>query len=432
MTNDTITMSSIQLQRFEVLLQLNSKTINGTEASEKLGLSVRHIRRLKKKVKKKGARGLLHGNKGNISARKISEEKREKIAKLCRTTYKNFGPAFASEKLAERDDARVSREWLRLFMISEKLWTPRPRGVKTIHRSWRPRMELEGAMEQFDGSYHRWVPGLDEELCLLLSIDDARGIITKARFEKNEGIEAVFTFWRDYAENTGYLPKRLYVDKFSTYKVNHKNAADNPEMITQFERALKELGSELVCAHSPQAKGRVERVFGTLQDRLVKELGLAGVTTVKEANIFLETYLLKFNEQFGVRPVKEGSAHVPVVSGANLARVFSLQEERRVGNDFTVRFENGWYQIEKEQSATVLQRDAVMVEKRLDGSIVMRLARNDRYLKIRKLPMRPLRATLAQIIPATTRTPYVPPANHPWRRHSSSRATTSKLALHSA
>ena len=249
---------------------------------------------------------------------------------------------------------------------------------------------------------------------------------------RTRGIEAVFTFWRDYAENTGYLPKRLYVDKFSTYKVNHKNAADNPEMITQFERALKELGVELICAHSPQAKGRVERVFGTLQDRMVKEMALAGVTTAQEANVFLETYLPKFNEQFGVKPAKEGSARVPVSPGIDLARVFSSREERCVGNDFTVRFENAWYQIEKEQSATILRRDTVIVEKRMDGSVAMRLARNDRYLKIRKLPLRPLRAARAILIPATTRTPYAPPADHPWRRHQSMRATPFKLAVQTA
>lgn len=417
MTDTGITMSSIQLQRFEVLSQLNSGSINGTEASEKLGLSVRHIRRLKKRVKKKGARGLLHGNRGKKSRRIVQKKTRKKIVALLQTTYKNFGPTFASEQLKKRDAIQVSNEWLRSFMIAEKLWTSKKKGEKHVHRAWRPRMDLRGAMEQFDGSYHRWIASL-EELCLLLSIDDATGDITKARFEKNEGIDAVFTYWKEYAEKHGKLPKRLYVDKFSTYKVNHKNAVDDPQMITQFERALKELGVELIRAHSPQAKGRVERVFGTLQDRLVKEMVLEGVTTIDEANVFLETYLPQFNQQFGVKAAKEGDAYVSILSTTDCARVFSVQEERRVGNDFTVRFLNGWYQIGKEQSATVLPRDAVTVEKRLDGSVAMRLVRNDHYLNILKLPLRPVRTKLSRIIPATTRTLYVPPANHPWRgRH---------------
>lgn len=424
-----ITMSSIQLQRFEVLSQLNSKIINGTEAGEKLGLSVRHIRRLRKRVRKKGVEGLTHGNKGKASTRRVSEKTRKKILSMLRTTYQRFGPTFAAEKLAERDKICVSHEWLRSFMIGEKLWTPKKNGLRAIHRSWRPRMDLRGAMEQFDGSYHHWIPGIDEEFCLLLSIDDARGIITKACFEKNEGIHAVFTFWRDYAQKEGHLPKRLYVDKFSTYKVNHKNAVDNPQMITQFERVLKELGVELIRAHSPQAKGRVERVFGTLQDRLVKEMGLARIRTLAQAQIFLQTYILRFNGQFGVKAAKDGDAYVPMLPATDLDRVFSVQEERRVGNDFTVRFENSWYQIEKKQSATVLRRDAVTMEKRLDGSIAMQLARNGHYLNIQKLPIRPVREKLTYVIPATTRIPYVPPANHPWRTRARISGNAAPIAL---
>ena len=422
---DTITMTAIQLQRFEVLSQLTSGAINGTEASEKLGLSVRQIRRLKRQVRRHGVKGLLHGNAGKKSTRKVKKKIRDKVLKLVRGTYKDFGPTFAAEKLAERDNVQVSREWLRSFMVEEKLWSPKKRGEAATHRAWRPRMDLEGAMEQFDGSYHRWLTLLDEELCLLLSIDDATGKITKARFEKNEGVEAVFTFWRNYAEEHGRLPKRLYVDKFSTYKVNHKSAVDDPGMITQFDRALKEVGVELICAHSPQAKGRVERVFGTLQDRLVKEMTLAGVNTVEEANAFLQTYILKFNAQFSVRATKEGNAYVTIPSTTDFDQVFSSQEERRVGNDFTVRFENDWYQIEKEQSVTVLRRDAVMVEKRLDGSVRMQLIRRSAYLNIRKLPMRPVRVKLPQMIAATTRVPHVPSAAHPWRTY---RSAPSKAA----
>lgn len=424
---DTITMTTIQLQRFEVLSQLTSGTINGTEAGEKLGLSVRHIRRLKKKVKKKGARGLIHGNRGRTSTRKVKKKARDKVLKLMQGTYKDFGPTFAAEKLAERDEVTVSREWLRALMIAEKLWTPKRRGEAATHRAWRPRMDLEGAMEQFDGSYHHWLTLLDEELCLLLSIDDATGRIKKARFADNEGVEAVFAFWHAYAQKQGKLPKRLYVDKFSTYKVNHKNAVDDFGMITQFDRALKEVGVELICAHSPQAKGRVERVFGTLQDRLVKEMTLAGVKTVEEANAFLETYIPKFNAQFSVRAGKGGDAYVTVPSTTDLDQIFSSQEERRVANDFTVRFENDWYQIEKEQSVTVLRRDVVMVEKRQGGSVRMRLIRRDKYLNIRKLPMRPVRVKTPQMIAATIRRGHVPSPTHPWKQYRPTTAV-SKIA----
>lgn len=417
MAPTTITMTTIQLQRLEVLSQLNGGQIDGTEASEKLGLTVRHIRRLKQRVKKEGAAGLLHGNRGKKSPHAIKASIRKKVLKLVRTTYRGFGPTFAGEKLAERDAIAVSHEWLRSLMITEGLWTPKTRGKATTHHAWRPRMDLRGAMEQFDGSYHRWVEGLNEELCLLLSIDDATGTITKACFDTNEGVTPVFTFWKEYAEETGTLPKRLYVDKFSTYKVNHQSATDEPSMVTQFNRALGELGVELICAHSPQAKGRVERVFGTLQDRLVKEMTLAGIRTLKEANAFLIGYIPKFNERFGVVPAKAGDAYVTVLSTHNLSAIFSVQDERRVGNDFTVRFQGSWYQIAKEQSVTVLPRDIVLVEQRLDDTVAMRLMRRDAYLSITKLPLRPPKTHSPVMIAATTRTPHIPPATHPWRKY---------------
>jgi transposase len=416
MPTNTITMSTQNLRRFEVLTELSSGGINGIEASEKLALSTRHIRRLKKKVKTKGVDGLLHGNKGKVSKRAISVDIQEKITKLMLGKYKGFGPTFAAEKLEELDKITVSNEWLRLFLARNGIRVPKTKKNKVIHRSWRPRMELEGSMEQFDGSYHKWIQGLDEEFCLLLSIDDATGNLTRATLEFNEGIASVFTFWKGYAEEHGRLPKRVYVDKFSTYKVNHPHAVDDPHMVTQFDRALQAVGTELIRAHSPEAKGRVERAFGTLQDRLVKELGLAGVKTREEANSFLKTFLPKHNLQFGVKASKEGSGHVPILKTTDLEHVFSEHFDRRVANDFTIQFKNEWYQIEKEQTSTVLPRDVVIMEKRLDGSVAVRLLRTERYLSVKRLPLRPEKMRVLKIIPATIRKTVSPKASHPWRQ----------------
>jgi hypothetical protein len=410
-------MTDKQLLRYEVLLELNSNVTTGPVASEKLGLSVRQTRRLKWRVHERGASGLLHGNVGTVSGNRVSEVTRNKIRDLLTTTYKGFGPTFAAEKLLERDGITVSNEWLRGFMTSEKLWSPHVKRDAPTHRSWRPRMPRVGSMEQFDGSYHTWITGSDEEQCLLLSIDDATSRITKAHFDYNEGIVPVFTFWKAYAEEHKKLPKKLYVDKFSTYKVNHVNAVDEPEMMTQFERVCIELAVELIRAHSPQAKGRVERVFGTLQDRLVKEMALAGVKTIQEANEFLQLYIPKHNAQFGVVSAETETAHVPVTR-TDLDAVFSVQTERQVQNDFTVRFENSWYQIQKLQSSTVVQKDKVLMEKRLDGSVCMRLKRTNRYLAILKLPERPQKLKVQiQFIAASVRTVYIPGPQHPWRQY---------------
>ena len=407
-------MTQLQLRRYEVLTELRGGTINGTAAAEKLGLSVRQVRRLKKKAAG-GAIALLHGNKGKTSPKKTSAETEEKIKKLLSSTYQGFGPTLAAEKLMERDEIQVSSEWLRRLMIREKVWKPKARKDTVIHREWRPRMALEGTMEQYDGSYHRWIQGCDDEFCLLASIDDATGKITKAVFDHHEGITPTFTFWKEYAQS-GKLPKRLYVDKFSTYKVNHKSAVDEPEMITQFERALKTLGVELIRANSPQAKGRIERLFGTLQDRLVKEMALEGVKTIDEANAFLQKYIPTFNERFAIPAAQEGSGHV-AISGVDLDAVFSVHEERRVNFDFTIRFENKWYQVDKlGQSVTTLPRDVVIVEKRLDGSVHMKLRRRDAYLRITELPGKPVVKKPIAVIAATTRVPHVPAASHPWRK----------------
>jgi hypothetical protein len=209
-------------------------------------------------------------------------------------------------------------------------------------------------MEQFDGSYHHWFENryCDElgdsiEVCLLASIDDATGRITRAQFTKNEGVVAVFEFWKEYILDIG-KPLSIYLDKFSTYKINHKAAVDNYEFMTQFQRAMLDLGINLISAHSPEAKGRVERLFLTLQDRLVKEMRLANISTPEEGNRFLkEVFLPKFNSRFAVVPLREGDVHKKLseIDIKNLNRIFSVQSTRRINNDFTIQFKNHWYQL---------------------------------------------------------------------------------------
>jgi len=419
MENTKITMSIKQLQRFEVISQLLDGHINGTQAGNKLSLSTRQVRRLKKKVKTSGAQGLIHGNTGRKSNRALSKEKKEEIITLIKEKYHGFKPTLANEKLEELHKIKISTETLRLLMIKEGLWKPKRRRASPQHRSWRPRLDREGDMEQFDGSYHRWIEALgDETQCLLAAIDDATGKVTKLKLEAHEGIVPVFTFWREYIEKQGRLPKIIYLDKFSTYKINHKQAEDNSELVTQFERAMNTLGVKLIRANSPQAKGRVERLNRTLQDRMVKEMTLAGIKSVEEANKWLEdVYVKKFNDKFSVVPAKSGDGYVSVPKDADLDSIFSKHYRRRVNNDFTVRFNNKWYQITKDgQSASILRKDYVRVEERLDGTVAMYLERRNVCLKILELPERPKRINARQIIPATTRKSYKPAKDHPWRK----------------
>jgi hypothetical protein len=251
----------------------------------------------------------------------------------------------------------------------------------------------------------------------LASIDDATGKITKAEFSLNEGVMAVFNFWKEYILEIG-KPVNVYLDKFSTYKINHKSAVDNHELMTQFQRAMLDLAVNLISAHSPQAKGRIERLFQTLQDRLIKELRLANINTPEDGNKFLkEVFIPKFNRRFTVIPSKEGDVHKALseIDKKNLNRIFSVQSKRKVNNDFTIQFKNNWYQLEEVQTTTVRARDTVLAEEWLDGAIHFSL--REKCLNYALLPERPKKIEQLPLILTTHRLNWIPPINHPWRRY---------------
>ncbi|MDK2948906.1 MAG: hypothetical protein PWQ56_71 [Patescibacteria group bacterium] len=251
---------------------------------------------------------------------------------------------------------------------------------------------------------------------MLLSVDDATGKITYAKFDINESVVAVFKFWTEYFEKNG-LPISIYLDKFSTYKVNHKNAVDNKDMITQFQRAMNQVGIKPITANSPEAKGRVERMNGTLQDRLVKELKLANISTIEKANEFLKDYIPKFNAKFAVIPNRRADLHKPLnkATRVRLPQIFSVQEQRKIMNDYTIRFENQYFQLDQEQPTTVYKKYAVVVEKHLNNEIKINL--KGHYLNYRELPERPKKEINVKLVALTNRKPsqWKPPADHPWR-----------------
>lgn len=301
-----------------------------------------HVKRLKSKVAEHGAEGLIHKSRGRTGNRKLCPGIVKRAKKHLKETYYFCGPTLASEKLDEEHGIEINKETVRGLMTNLNLWKPKPRKQSKRWRSWRARKDNFGEMEQFDGSYHAWFG--DEESCLLLSVDDATGKITHGKFDINESTIAVFRFWLEYFDENG-LPLSIYLDKFSTYKINHKNAVDNKDMITQFERAMNQIGVEPITAHSPQAKGRVERMFETLQDRLAKELRLAEITTIKEANKFLQEYIPKFNAKFAVVPKRKKNLHKKLSKQTKekLPQIFSVQNQRKVNNDYTVMFNNNFF-----------------------------------------------------------------------------------------
>ena len=414
-----ITMSTKELDKFQIIKKLIGKHINGTTAAKLLRLSVRQVKRLKFKVKQFGVKGLIHGNRGRESHNKIKEKEKKKIIKLLQHRYHDFKPTFANEKLFENHGIDRDPKTIRRIMIDEGLWKPRTKKKSAIHRAWRERRSCYGEMIQFDGSYEHWFEDRNgtAEVCLLAGIDDATGKIIHAKFGEHEGVFPVFGFWTECLVKNG-KPRSIYLDKFSTYNINHKLAKENDDTLTQFERAANESKIELIKANSPQAKGRVERLFETLQDRLIKELRLGNISTVDAANLFLEKiFIPKFNAKFSVEPRNKTNLHRQLNEKEikQLPSIFSRQKERTILNDFTFSFQKQWYQLVKEQPATVCRKDIVIVEERADKTIHVRL--RGKYLNYKLLPKRPekqnTRVKMPWVLSASKA--HVPPPNHPWR-----------------
>ena len=431
MGNEIFRMSSRDIDRYDIVKRLIRGNLNGSEAAAQLGLSIRHTKRLKAAVRSAGARALVHGNRGQPSHNRVSVAERTRIVSLVRARYLDFTPTFAAEKLRELHGLDHVPKTIEAIMIAADVWKQAPVRRKEQHRAWRERKANFGEMQQFDGSYHLWFEDRAPETCLLAAIDDAAGRITHAKFDESEGLVPVATFWEEYILHHG-KPISLYVDKFSTYHMNNGLAVENSDTKTQFERAMEtDLRITVITAHSPQAKGRIERLFETLQDRLVKELRLKKIADLETANKFLvEEFIPDFNKRFAVLPRAKANVHRPLTKteAKNLSALLCRHSERTVRNDFTVSYQNQWYQLLPEQPVTVRKQDVVIVEERRDRTTHLRL--RGKYLAYRVLPARPMKANQTKqpwVLPATG-APTRPPANHPWRLQFQAAALQSQLA----
>lgn len=418
MTDRLLAMSKKEIDRLDVLKRLIRKEIKRSHAAKLLSLTTRQVSRLKHALVTLGAVALIHKQRGRPSHHRLPDKERAKIVRLLKETYPDFGPTFAAEKLREIHKIDRDPKTIRAIQIKEGLWKPRRSKTKGIHRSWRQRRSALGEMLQFDGSYHLWFEGRggSGELCLLAAIDDATGRILKLEFAAHEGIFPVFTFWKAYVETNG-KPREIYVDKFSTYKMNSRLAKDNPDLKTQFGRAMEDLHIGAIFADSPQAKGRVERLFDTLQDRLVKELRLANISTVEEANLFFkEVFIPSFNAKFSVEPASKANMHQTLTKTErkNLSSIFSRQEKRTIQNDFTFSFQNRWYQLTENQPATICKKDEATVEEHLDHTIHIRLRNKELNYVI--LPERPKKVAVPFVIAKAASQTTKPRVDHPWRK----------------
>ena len=410
-------MSQRESSRYDIIQKAIKKEIKTREAGALLKLTDRQIRRIKKRVREEGMKGVIHASRGKVSKRKLPVKEEGKIKALLQKHYHDFGPTLASEKLGENHKITRDPKTIRAIMIEEGLWKPKKRKKQAYH-SWRQRRAAFGELEQYDGSYEYWFEDRGKRCCLLAAIDDATGRITHAKFDEHEGIEPTFNFWQEYFEING-KPHEIYVDKFSTYCMNHKVAKENPDTLTQFQRAMQQLNVGIINAQSSQAKGRVERLFKTLQDRLIKEMRLRKISTVSKANNFLEkTFIPGFNAKFSVIPRTGANLHKKVTrqERVNFPSIFSRHYERTIRNDFTVSYKNTWYQLEETQAVAIFKKEVVLVEERFDGTIVFKL--RGKQLNFKELPQRPEKLA-GKKVPwvLAKKIPFKPAANHPWKNY---------------
>ncbi len=387
-------MTQAERDRLVALKKAKKKLITQRQAAEELGITERHVRRLLRELRRRGDKAVVHALRGLPSHRKVdAETQRRAVAILRDPVYQGFGPTLASEYLNKKHRIDASRETVRQWMIEAKLWRARKQHVESVHE-WRPRRSRFGELVQWDTSDHDWLEGRGEKMLLINMIDDATGRWF-ARFVASDSTAENMNLLERYLEKRG-RPLAFYTDKASLFQTAVKTRRDESRAgkdrvelpPTQIGRALREFGITWIAAHSPQAKGRVERAFLTAQDRLVKGLRVAGVTTLEQANHHLETEFLPWcNETLAVVPASPDDAHRPLEEGHDLSAILSHVETRQVNNDYTIQFEAKIYQIARRDIRAGMRGAAVRVEQWRDGSVAVRF--RDKYVGVSICDPRP-------------------------------------------
>jgi hypothetical protein len=386
--DEVLNMDTKDRDKLCVIRNALDRRITQIEAAKILRLSHRQVQRICAAVRRRGDRGILHGLRYLPSNNRLDPELLERaLSAMHDEQWDGFGPVFCREQLEERCGIELSEGTVRRLMISAGLWEPHRRGRK--HRAWRERRRCVGMLIQLDGSPHDWFEGRGPRCTLLVFIDDATSRILYARFVDEEDTLNLMRAAKVYLERCG-RPVALYVDKDSIYNVNRPASIEeqlsDKDPITQFTRAMNQLGVEVILAGSPQAKGRVERGFRTHQDRLVKELRLAGISTMDEANKFLiKVYIPKHNRRYAVEPADPVDVHKPLLREHDLDAILSIQEERQVHNDSVVRYDNRFLLLAEGHG--LRPKTKVVVQERLDGTL--RIARQGRYFEYKQVAARP-------------------------------------------
>jgi len=427
-------MSDKEIKRAQVIDRLMAGGLKQKEAAAHLSISDRQVRRLKQSYAAEGVDGLVSKRRGKPSNRRLDADRVLSAQGIIGSYYADFGPTLATEKLREQHGIKLSVETVRKLMMRDGYWKPR-RGGKPSTHPMRTRRARRGEMIQIDGSLHDWFEGRSPSCCLLVFIDDATSEIMTMRFVAHETTLDYMAVLEAYIHQHG-IPMSLYSDRHSIFRVNAKEADHDAQ--TQFSRCLAELGIESIHAHSPQAKGRVERANQTLQDRLVKEMRLQGINTPEAANAWLPTYIADHNQRFAVQPAQPEDAHVPYIRQAGeLRRILSVQTQRILSKNLSCQYNNQLFQVQTTGAGLGMRGASVTVHQHHDGTTEL-------TYKGRLLAYEVLTHPAKQQAPVSgkevntrvdnaikKRSQWVPSATHPWKKsapqHPKKEATTNTV-----
>ena len=412
-------MSYQEIDRVGVVELVESKKLSQIEGSKQLNISSRQMRRLQQRYRKEGVSGLLSKRRGKPSNNQLTEAINSEIISLVREKYSDFGPTLAHEKLVELHNIKLSIESLRQIMIADELWIPKQRKTKRVFQL-RPRRERFGELIQIDGSPHDWFEGRSESCTLIVFIDDATSKLTGLQFFPTETTKAYMQVLKSHMASYG-RPVSFYSDRHGIFRVNHKEAKSG-DGHTQFSRALETLDIESIQAQTPQAKGRVERVNKTLQDRLVKEMRLKGINNLNDANAFLPEFIAHFNQRFEKPAKNKEDAHRKVLhTPREIDLILSRHSKRKVSNELEVSYEKTIYQIQgkrhrlKQKEITVCDLFGQEIVLLYEGKEIAYKLFNESDPSPRLEDEKTLNKRVDQAIKRQGKTTCKPAADHPWR-----------------
>lgn len=415
-------MSAKEIDRIPIVKKLTGGEMTVKQVAETLALSTRQVKRLKKRFAKFGPKGLMHRNRGRESRRQTPRAEIDKVMTIVEDLYSDFGPTFALEKLKEKHNVTFSRETLRKAMIEKGIWKAKRRHYLVVHQQ-RRRRDREGELVQIDGSPHNWFESRGPYCTLLVFVDDATGKIKHLMFAGAETTNNYFRALDAYIRKFG-KPLALYNDKHGVFRVNTRRgetaSVDDNNGLTQFGRALKELGITAIFANSPQAKGRVEKMNGTLQDRLVKEIRLRGVSSIADGNAFLPEFMDSYNHRFAVCAKDKLDAHRPLLGSEKLEDILLTKSTRVLSKNLEFTYKNKIYQIKVERPTYSMRFAKVIVSEDWDENIRV-------YYKGQKLSFEIAQGLanskivdskeLYQEVEEVVRKPWKPAKDHPWRNY---------------